>query len=164
MFLIWYWNARPKWSIVLASPNFICHFYMRAIPKGLTFGLCLHVLYFKCNVHVFKSPEVTLCGRWGYKPSINKQLNQPGPVGWWNCTPLWHALSITLSFCVLQLTASVPKMSRCFSSRMQGRRMAAAFIKTRFYLCFKLPVLVLILQVIVLVCVHVCVSVFIIII
>ena len=23
-----------------ASPNFICHFFTRAIPKGLTFGLC----------------------------------------------------------------------------------------------------------------------------
>ena len=46
------------------------------MPKRLTFGLCLYVLH-KCNVHVLccielvKSPEVTLCGWRGYKPSIN---------------------------------------------------------------------------------------------
>ena len=38
-FKIWYWNARPKWSMVPASPNFT-----EAIPKGLTFGLCLYLL------------------------------------------------------------------------------------------------------------------------
>ena len=26
IFLIWYWNASPKRSMVPASPNFICHF------------------------------------------------------------------------------------------------------------------------------------------
>ena len=35
-----YWNARPKRSVVPACPNFICHLVTRAIPMGLTFGLC----------------------------------------------------------------------------------------------------------------------------
>ena len=47
---IWYINPRPKWSMVPESPNFICHF-LRAIPKGLSFGLCLYVLCW-CNVHI----------------------------------------------------------------------------------------------------------------
>ena len=59
------------------------HFFARAIPTGLTFGLCLGVLR-SCNVHVLyyiqlvldlnfivKSPEVTLRGWLGYKPSRN---------------------------------------------------------------------------------------------
>ena len=51
IFLIWYWNAWSKQSMVPASPNFICHFFMRAIPKGLTLesSLCVLRLY---NVHV----------------------------------------------------------------------------------------------------------------
>ena len=37
--------------MVPASPNFNCHLFTRAIPKGLPFGLCLYVLRV-CNVHV----------------------------------------------------------------------------------------------------------------
>ena len=32
-FIIWYWNARPKWSIVPVSPNFICHFLWEIYRK-----------------------------------------------------------------------------------------------------------------------------------
>ena len=46
IFFICYWNARPKQSMVPASLNFTCHVFMRAIPKGLTLGLCL--LYVLC--------------------------------------------------------------------------------------------------------------------
>ena len=41
--LIWYWNAKPTRPMVPASPNSICHCFTRAIPKGLTCGLCLYV-------------------------------------------------------------------------------------------------------------------------
>ena len=40
-FFLWYRNASPKRSMVPASPNFVCNFCPRAIPKGLPFGLCL---------------------------------------------------------------------------------------------------------------------------
>ena len=76
-------KRQRKWWMVPASINCIFHFCMRAVPKGLTFGLCLHCFTFvncACFVlfstsvrcHLVKSPEVTLCGWRGYKPPINK--------------------------------------------------------------------------------------------
>ena len=50
-FLFCYWNARPKLSMVPTSANFICHFIMRAIPNGLTFGFNALRLY-NYRVHV----------------------------------------------------------------------------------------------------------------
>ena len=64
--------------MIPASPNFICFktiFLMRALPKGLTFGLCLYVLYL-CNVHVLSKPwddPVRLAGLLAFKKEINKQ-------------------------------------------------------------------------------------------
>ena len=54
-FLIWYWNARSKRSMVPASPNFISHFFTRAIPKGWTnfrimFICFLFVFCIVCNL------------------------------------------------------------------------------------------------------------------
>ena len=48
-FLIWYWNTKPKRSMV--PTLFAFFFLMRAIPKGPTFGLRLYVLRLQ-NVHV----------------------------------------------------------------------------------------------------------------
>ena len=48
--------------MVPPSPNFICHFFTKAIPKGLPFGLWLYVLRLY-NVRVLYcipgSPEMT---------------------------------------------------------------------------------------------------------
>ena len=46
-------------------------FFTRAIPKGVTFGVC----FMLCNVHVCKSLEEILCGWRGYKPSINNRTS-----------------------------------------------------------------------------------------
>ena len=84
--------------MVPASPNFISQFLMRAIPKGLTFGLYVYV-YVMCMF--CKSPEVTLCGLWGYKPSINMISIQQHCVFhcvnrfWW----MSHATATVTSYC-----------------------------------------------------------------
>ena len=48
-----------KRSMVPASPNVICHFFTRAVPKGLTFRLCFTCV--KCACFVLYSSLSKLC-------------------------------------------------------------------------------------------------------
>ena len=92
--------------MVPASPNFISIFY-HSDTEGTNFRICLYVLRL-CDVHVLycfqlvqylnfvKSPEVTLYGWMGYKPSINKEIlalmqmmqrREPAWRGLWRIAP-----------------------------------------------------------------------------
>ena len=52
-FLIWNGNARPKRSMVQASPDFICHFFMRAIPNVTNFRIMfIRFMFVKCACFV----------------------------------------------------------------------------------------------------------------
>ena len=84
-FKIWYWNVRTKRWMVLESPSSICHFLREQyrIREGtkLRIMFIIHFTFVKCACFVLysicvrfdlvKSPEVTLCGWQGNKPSIN---------------------------------------------------------------------------------------------
>ena len=66
-------------AMVAASPNFICHFFMRAIPKRLTFGLWLYMIYV-CKMCMF-------CVVFNLCKILFSKKSRGDPVGWLGITP-----------------------------------------------------------------------------